>query len=146
MCNKRLYSITVDEYEKIFRECFKITDYFCRKENPNYSGLWEPLNIFQAYLSQYFRIIGKSIYYVPLNQFQLSIDMLLIYDKALQANVESISEIVPTMGIEVKLTQLDHKVYDFVKLCNELKRYLIWNQQRDLVCNRLKNIINQTQL
>jgi hypothetical protein len=135
--NKRLFTLYVTKYESIFRRCFKVVDSFCRRENTNYSALWDPYNVFEAYLSQYFRIIDNSIYYIPNNQFQLSDEKLRIYDKGLQSQLDSLSDIVKSTKIREKFTTSDHNIYDFIKLINDLKQLLIWNDQRDFLYNRL---------
>lgn len=140
--SKRLCLLSFKEYEKLYKKCFIIIDNFCRAESVSYSNLWDPYNIFHTYLSPFFRLIDNEILFIPHNQTNLNDEILKIYDKCLLFGYDSINEVTKLSLAEKRLIKpYHHNIYDFIRLFIDLKRLLVWNEEREYLYGRLKSEI-----
>lgn len=137
---QRLRIITMGEYAQLYEKCLSIVNNFSRQEGLAGSHLWTPENIFHAYLSSFFRVVGDYIFYIPNNQFQMKDKILELYDERLSQNATSISEggglVFDEKGMKIDLRP-HAKIFLLVKLMTRLKYLLTWNENRQYLFHRL---------
>jgi hypothetical protein len=139
----RLRLISIRTYWDLFNLCFKKTLSFCKIPNGIGFQLWTPENVFNAFLSPFFRQIHDHIFYVPFFLYRENDEIIELYDQSLAKRKSTLTDdqqlLFNSKGKLLNLHKLNAS-YRVLRFLIELKKMLWWSAQHEFIFQKLTEI------